>query len=221
MRTLEWFRIRYAAYEDEDLLKLLALNQQTLTPQARQALAEEAERRGGLEGVQERLAARPVIVLERGPKHLYTKANLGSRLGAYIVDRIVGMGPAIIAAIITFWIRLTPPNETIAMINLLATSAWGVYYGLTKDGREDGQSIGKEMFGLMVVNVKTNRPCRRGESVTRAFIGGLVGIVPLVGWLIEPGVAVWRDDGRRFGDQVADTQVIDAAEFHGTDLETD
>jgi hypothetical protein len=49
----------------------------------------------------------------------------------------------------------------------------------------------------------------------------LVGIVPLVGWLIEPAVATVRDDGRRLGDQAADTQVIPATTYEGTALEAD
>jgi hypothetical protein len=55
----------------------------------------------------------------------------------------------------------------------------------------------------------------------RAFIGGLVGIVPLAGWLIEPAVATVREDGRRLGDQAADTRVIPAMRYEGTALEAD
>jgi uncharacterized RDD family membrane protein YckC len=222
MRTLDEFRVRYARYADEDLLTLLATSPETLTPEARQALAEESARRGGVDGLHARVVLRAAILdAEPVSKSLYAKASLGPRLGAYVVDRVIGMGPAIIAAIISFLFQLSPPSAAIAFINLLGTMAWAVYYGLTKDARNGGQSIGKGMFGLMVVNVKTNQPCSRGESATRAFIGGLVGIVPLVGWLIEPAVATVRDDGRRLGDQAADTQVIPATTYEGTALEAD
>jgi uncharacterized RDD family membrane protein YckC len=153
--------------------------------------------------------------------HVYAKASLGARLGAYVVDRIIGMGPVILAAIISFLFHLAPPRSGIAMLNMLGTGAWALYYGLLKDSRGEGQSIGKKMFGLMVVNVKTNEPCDAGESATRAFIGGLVGVVPLVGWLIEPLVATVRDDGRRLGDQAADTQVITATAYEGIVVEAD
>jgi uncharacterized RDD family membrane protein YckC len=227
MRTLEWFRIRYATYDDEDLLKLLAAHQQTLTPEARQALAEEAARRGGQTSLEARIAVRSAIIdAELRPKGLratcvYAKASLGARFGAYVTDRIIGMGPWILAAVSGWIFRVAPPDSAIGILNILGTFAWAVYYGLTKDGRPNGQSIGKRMFGLMVVNVKTNQPCSRGESATRAFIGGLVGIVPLVGWLIEPAIATVRDDGRRLGDQAADTQVIAATTYEGTELEAD
>src|SRR5690242_8124755 len=191
MRALEELRVRYARYDDEDLLTLLAVDPQTLTPEARQALADEAARRGGMKGIKERIAAKPVIVLTRRPRG-YTKASLGARLGAYVVDRIVGMGPAIVAAFISFFFHLSRPSAAIAFINLLGSMAWAVYYGLLKDSREGGQSIGKGMFGLMVINVDTNEPCGRRESATRAFVGGLVGIVPIIGWLIEPMIALVR-----------------------------
>lgn len=225
MRTLYDFRVRYARYADSELLQLLADDPQTLTPEARQALAEEAARRGGVDGIEARLKVRAAIANTnaepRRKQQVYTKAGLGARLGAYIVDRIIGMGPAIVAAIISFFFKLSPPSAAIAFLNLLGTGVWAVYYGLLKDSRNGGQSIGKAMFGLMVVNVDTNEPCSGGESATRAIVGGLVGVVPIVGWLIEPIVATVRDDGRRLGDQAADTQVIAAAQYSGTGDQAD
>jgi uncharacterized RDD family membrane protein YckC len=227
MRTLDEFRVRYARYADEDLLTLLASNPEALTPEARQALAEVSARRGGQTSLKARTAVRAAIIdAELRPKGLhptcvYAKARLGARFGAYVTDRIIGMGPWILAAVFGWIFPVAPPNSAVGFLNILGTFAWAVYYGLTKDGRPNGQSIGKGMFGLMVVNVKTNQPCSRGESATRAFIGGLVGIVPLVGWLIEPAVATVRDDGRRLGDQAADTQVIAATTYEGTELEAD
>ena len=227
MRTLEWFRIRYASYDDENLLRLLATDPQTLTPESRQALAEESERRGGQPALEARTTVRAAIIdAELRPKglrptYVYAKASLGARFGAYVIDRIVGMGPWILAAVFGWIFPVAPPDSAIGFLNILGTLAWAAYYGLTKDGRPNGQSIGKKMCGLMVVNIKTNEPCRRGESAMRAFVGGLVGIVPLVGWLVEPAIVLARDDGRRLGDQAADTQVIAVASYNGTELEAD
>lgn len=221
MRTLEELRARYAAYGDDDLLTLLGTDLQTLTPDARQALAEEVARRGGRGRVELRIARRAAMFPGPVKEYVYTKASLGARLGAYVVDRIIGMGPVILAAMISFLFHIAAPRSGIAMLNMLGTAAWALYYGLLKDSRGEGQSIGKKMFGLMVVNVKTNEPCSRGESATRAFVGGLVGVVPVVGWLIEPLIATVRDDGRRLGDQAADTQVITATAYEGTGREAD
>lgn len=218
MRSLYDFRVRYARYADSELLTLLAADPQTLTTEARQALAEESERRGGVPAMEERLAVRAAIgnTEPRRTKPSYAKASLGARLGAYIVDRIIGAGPLIVAAAISFLFHLAKPSSAVAIINMVATGSWAVYYGLLKDSRDGGQSIGKKMFGLMVVNVDTDEPCSGGESATRAVVGGLTTIVPLVGWLIEPAVATIRDDGRRLGDQAAETQVIAAGEYSGT-----
>lgn len=219
MRTLDDFRFRYSRYTDEHLLTLLRTHPIQLSPEARQALDEEAARRGGIGGIEARVPIR--IAASAGKKLVYVKASLGARLGAHIIDRIVGMAPVILAAVFGWIFPVAPPNTAIGVLNLLGTFAWAAYYGLTKDGRPNGQSIGKKMCGLMVVNVQTNEPCTRGESAMRAFIGGLVGIVPVIGWFIEPLVALVRDDGRRLGDQAADTQVIPVETYDGSGLEAD
>ena len=219
MRTLEDFRFRYSRYTDEHLLTLLRTDSVRLSPEARRALDEEAARRGGIGGIEARVPIR--VARSAARKHVYAKASLGARFGAYVIDRIVGMTPVILAAVFGWIFPVAPPNSAVGIINLLGTFAWAAYYGLTKDGRPNGQSIGKKLCGLMVVNIETNEPCSRAESAERAFIGGLVGIVPLVGWLIEPLVVLVREDGRRIGDHAADTQVIAAEEYDGTELEAD
>ena len=96
---------------------------------------------------------------------------------------------------------------------MLATMTWALYYGATKDARGNGQSIGKKMVGLMVVGTETNQPCTLGQSIGRALVRLLFGVIPVVGQLIEPIAVLVTDDGRRVGDRAASTQVIRASDY--------
>jgi uncharacterized RDD family membrane protein YckC len=99
---------------------------------------------------------------------------------------------------------------------MIAAGLWAFIYSFVKDGREGGQSFGKEMLNLMVVNINTNQPCTMGESALRTLIWMLLSLIPIVGWLIEPIVALASDDGRRLGDRVANTQVIEVSAYRPT-----
>ena len=65
----------------------------------------------------------------------------------------------------------------------------------------------------MVVNVTTNRPCSWRESATRTLTMVVLPLIPGIGFLIEPIVAVVTADGRRLGDRLAGTQVIEVGDY--------
>jgi uncharacterized RDD family membrane protein YckC len=71
-----------------------------------------------------------------------------------------------------------------------------------------GRSVGKFLFGLMVVNLETNRPASVFDSTTRNLMFVLPGIniaaVPL-----ETRTLVRDELGQRLGDRMALTQVVD------------
>src|SRR3954463_3460718 len=96
--TVDECRVQYARSSNEDLWALLQIDPERLTPEARQALAEETARRGLDRGV----APAPTVVLERRRPYIYPKAPVGERFAAYIVDSIIGVGPVITAAIFDF-----------------------------------------------------------------------------------------------------------------------
>ena len=100
-----------------------------------------------------------------------------------------------------------------------------IAYLLLADGWMDGQSLGKKLGGVKVINTRLERGARFRESALRNAPFALIGIfylVPLIGWLlfILGGVFVavfvsymaFTDrQGLRIGDVFADTQVIDAS----------
>jgi uncharacterized RDD family membrane protein YckC len=152
-------------------------------------------------------------VLQAGaPGALYPKAPLGGRFVAYLIDSLVSMLPLLVA-VVALWQVFDKGGSAGAMTVVygllgLAAIAWAIWYSFTKDGRPNGQSIGKKVMGLMVVHLPTNQPCTRGQSALRALVMAGLGLIPYVGWLVEPIVTLAADGGRRLGDKAAGTQVI-------------
>jgi uncharacterized RDD family membrane protein YckC len=145
-----------------------------------------------------------------GQQFVYPKAPLGARFVAYLVDAFLFLLPAILLLILTA-VAIEKENGLLGGIcgilgGLLMLAA--VVYGFIKDGRANGQSVGKKMMRLMVVHLPTNQPCTKGQSAGRAAIMMLLGFIPYVGSLIEPIVVLAAGDGRRLGDKAANTQVV-------------
>jgi len=84
----------------------------------------------------------------------------------------------------------------------------GVYFFI-KDGMGEGQSLGKKVMGLKVVKVSDGTKCTMALSALRALIGSIIGILPCIGYFIEPIMVLATSDGRRLADRVAGTMVID------------
>jgi uncharacterized RDD family membrane protein YckC len=158
------------------------------------------------------------------PGALYPKAPLGARFAAYLIDSLIALVPAALlggAAIVSIWGAFAddgsggsggfPSPGLLALA--LAGITWALWYSFTKDGRPNGQSIGKKAMGLMVVHLPTNQPCNRGQSALRALVMAALGMVPYVGGFIEPIVTLAADGGRRLGDKAAATQVIAVGEY--------
>lgn len=61
----------------------------------------------------------------------------------------------------------------------------------------------------MVVSLSDSLSCNKGQSFIRNLISGLITMIPFVGWLVEPIIVLATPDGRKLGDKVANTQVID------------
>jgi uncharacterized RDD family membrane protein YckC len=145
----------------------------------------------------------------------YIKASLSNRILAALLDGIITLGLSI-PAIILFLIG-TERMETHYYNDsgfTFITIACFLYlipltYSLLKDGLANGQSIGKKVFNLMVVNLENNTSCDKGKSFLRNFISGILIIIPFIGVLIELILVLTSEDGRKLGDKVANTQVID------------
>ncbi|BCV25981.1 RDD family protein [Gelria sp. Kuro-4] len=137
------------------------------------------------------------------------KADLVSRFLAALIDGIV-------AGVLSL----------VPLVGFLAGGVYtltkdGIMYELTKNPEYKGRSIGKKLLRLTVVRVDGG-PVDLRVSAKRNLtlaLGGLIGIVPLLGWVIGPFVSlvlgvvelllVLGDPlGRRLGDKWAGTQVV-------------
>jgi len=150
----------------------------------------------------------------------YPKASIGLRLAAYILDSIIVFALALpsIAFFIAFAVSLANlySYENFYCGEMFVFAPIGlilliipIKYEIIKDGLGKGQSFGKRTVGLMVVSTTNNKPCTVGKSALRELIWKLICLIPIFGWLAEPILVLATDDGRRLGDRVADTMVIE------------
>jgi len=95
----------------------------------------------------------------------------------------------------------------------------GLTYLLLGDGFFDGRSLGKRLINLRVVSFESKASCTFRDSVLRnsTFAAGyLLSVVPWIGWIffliaavLEFILVVGSENGRRLGDELADTVVIE------------
>jgi len=95
----------------------------------------------------------------------------------------------------------------------------GLAYLLLSDGLIDGRSLGKRLIRLLVVSSESGQFCSFRESILRNStlgLGYLLLLIPWIGWLgsavvtgIELILLVGSRDGKRLGDELAKTTVIE------------
>ncbi len=103
----------------------------------------------------------------------------------------------------------------------------GLAYILIADGFSGGRSIGKRLIGLQTVRPGQREAAGFRESIIRNLpfaVAHVAFAVPYVGWLLsiaiiafEAVLIVGNEQGRRFGDEVAGTQVLDVGRLVSPD----
>jgi uncharacterized RDD family membrane protein YckC len=131
---------------------------------------------------------------------IYPKAQVLNRFIAKLIDLFLAAAAA----------------EIIAPVGFLA----GVAYLFVADGFAGGRSIGKRLIGLQTVLPSTREPAGFRESIIRNIpfaVAQLLFAVPYIGWLgsaaivmFEAILIIGNEQGRRLGDELAGTQVLDA-----------
>lgn len=96
----------------------------------------------------------------------------------------------------------------------------GLAYILIADGFAGGRSIGKRLIGLQTVRPDRREAAGFRESIIRNLpfaVAQLAFAVPYVGWIASVAIMAFEavlilgnEQGRRLGDEVAGTQVLDA-----------
>lgn len=143
-----------------------------------------------------------------------SKADLGKRFIAAIIDGVIGGAIGLIPVV----------------GGIIAAAYW-----LCRDGLEyefmDRRSVGKKLMKLRPVRLD-GRPMDLQTSVRRNWmfaLGGVVALlafIPIIGWILMVPVALaavvigiveavlvfTHDEGRRFGDKMAGTHVIETVD---------
>jgi len=131
---------------------------------------------------------------------VYPKAQVLNRFIAKLIDLFLAAAAA----------------EVIAPVGFLA----GLAYLLVADGFAGGRSIGKRLIGLQTILPETRELAGFRESIIRNLpfaAAHLAFAVPYVGWLASAAIVAFEailiignEQGRRLGDELAGTQVLDA-----------
>ena len=103
----------------------------------------------------------------------------------------------------------------------------GLAYILIADGFAGGRSIGKRLIGLQTVLPDRREAAGFRESIIRNLpfaVAQIVFVVPYVGWLVSAAIIAFEavliignEQGRRLGDEVAGTQVLDVGRLASPD----
>lgn len=133
----------------------------------------------------------------------------------YFINRVIGKSIDLLIVIALASVPLYPASPLAAFL-----------YILICDGLKGGQSLGKRVVGLGVVNTLTGKESDFRDSIVRnstVAVPVLFFMVPLVGWIlwivigipilaIELYLMTRLEQQARLGDTMADTKVIDRRE---------
>ncbi len=151
------------------------------------------------------------------------------RILAYLIDGIISVVPMIIflpLAVIPFISYVEVQSQYggpvaagpgVGMIiflifAIIVGGGWSLFYFLFRDGFGAGQSWGKKICGLMVVNLDNNLPCDKGKSFLRNIILWILNALAGLS-IVELIVLLVHDKGHRLGDMVGSTQVIEVIHY--------
>ena len=134
---------------------------------------------------------------------VYPKAHVLNRFIAKLIDLFIVVGAE----------KIAPP------VGFLS----GLAYILIADGFAGGRSIGKRLVGLQTMRLDLRETAGFRESIIRNVPFGAAQMafaVPYVGWIVSLAILafeglliVGNEQGRRLGDEVARTQVLDAGQL--------
>lgn len=121
-----------------------------------------------------------------------TLASRSDRFVAQILDSVFAITPLIVVMFLP---------EAFAELLILPALGFCVGYVIFADALPGGQSYGKRMLGIVVVDKRSGRPCSAWQSFLRNSMLGLLGFFD---WVFILG-----DRHQRLGDMAASTIVVD------------
>jgi uncharacterized RDD family membrane protein YckC len=157
--------------------------------------------------IRSRLASTAVELTIATPEGVLFRLPLAgpaSRLYAMLLDVVIVLGTANGIGLLVYWIFAKAPGFGVMVITL-AEFAIGFAYGALLEGFWNGQTIGKRLFHLRVID-QTGLPLR----IEQAWVRNLMRVfdaLPLA--YLVGGISVMSSPlMQRFGDRVAGTLVV-------------
>jgi len=121
-------------------------------------------------------------------------ASRFSRLIGQIIDGVITGAPFILfPAFASF-------SDFLGVVVLCIAIGWSFFYYFFCDGFTGGQSYGKRMLGMHVIDAKTQTPCSFGQSFLRNLLLAILGPID---WIF-----IFGERHQRLGDMAAGTVVI-------------
>ncbi|HTE59475.1 MAG TPA: RDD family protein [Solirubrobacteraceae bacterium] len=121
------------------------------------------------------------------------RAGFWQRFGAYLIDLIILVVPVVIVMLIT--------NQNVAnLASIVFTLAYFSYF----EGGPTGQTVGKRVLGIRVIDFKVGGPIGYGRGLLRTVARYLSGIILLLGYLWM----LWDPEKQTWHDKIAGTVVV-------------
>lgn len=142
-------------------------------------------------------------------------AGRWARLGAALIDSIIGMLLAMPFWIYTgFWEKLQAGEEP-SILLVIAAGAYGLFATILVHGyflHANGQTIGKKLLGIRIANMQGLHPGLNKIIFMRMLPVTIASLVPMIGqFLVMIDVLfIFRKNKRCVHDQIAGTQVLKA-----------
>ena len=124
-------------------------------------------------------------------------ASTGKRYLAQIVDQFVAIGLGFVAAYVF---------NAAGMKEIGIALFWLVYVGyiLFNDGMKNGQSLGKKLLSIKVINKESAKSCNYAES----FMRNITTVIPFLAMI--DALMIFGVKKQRMGDKIANTLVVNA-----------
>ena len=122
-------------------------------------------------------------------------ASRTRRLIAQLIDDCIAFLPAVLVGVVLGGFG-RPATALAALVYFC-----GFVYIVVSDGFPGGQSYGKRLMGIAVVDVESGQPCTYGQSIARNLLLAMLGPID---WLFIFGAR-----RQRLGDTLARTMVVD------------
>lgn len=137
-------------------------------------------------------------------------ASYGKRVVATFIDASPWF-VSVAMLIVAIFMGVDEKAEAALIIGILSffLFLFALFYFLFRDSMGKGQSIGKRLMNLQVLDEVSLAPCKVSQSVTRNVVLIAMNVLYMMGMVVESFAILLTPEGRRLGDRAAKTMVVD------------